>query len=197
MNSPAQQNPGPFQSMRGNFNLALFICRTWATSLEVFLHRDIGERYLGLQAAAVLLLVPLYLLGWEGYDVRAVVYFLPAYLLMCVVARMGSLARRTRGEQSHSMYTGWPRCMGPRSKWTELTVKQFVEPGIVFANGWMLRELHEAPLGTYLMIGAVCLFISVSSSTAMERLRAMDLNDAVKEQEFVAERLRGMRDARQ
>ena len=54
-----QQPSGQGMSVRGGMNLAMFIVRTWATSLEVVLHHGTGERYLGWQAAAVLLLVPI------------------------------------------------------------------------------------------------------------------------------------------
>ena len=196
VNTPAQQL-GPLDSMLGTLGLALFVVRTWATSLEVFLHRDLGERYLGWNAAAVLLLVPLYLLGWERYDPGPMLLFLGAYLFFCFIARMGMVRRRMRGESCHSMYTGWPRFLGPKAKISEIRMKQFVEPPITFLVGWMVRGEFNAPLGTYLMIGAVCLVISVNASETISRMRTLDMNDAVIEQEQTAERFRIMRGDRE
>lgn len=196
MHSAPQDKTGPFSSLRGNLNLALFICRAWATSLEVFLHRDIGDRYLSWNSAAVLLLVPLYLLGWQGYDPRPLGWFLIAYLGMCGVARLNAAGRRARGEAGHSLYTGWPRFLGPKARWSEVFMKRMVEPVVTFLFGCMVRDWWNAPLGTYLMIGAVCLLLSASASDALERVRSMDLNDAIIEQQWTADRLRTYRSDR-
>ncbi len=184
---------GSLESLAGSFNLAMFICRAWATSLAVFLHRDIGDRYLGWNAAAVLLLVPLYLLGWKGYDSEPMLLFLLAYTGLCCLARAGAVARRVRGEQFHSLYTGWPRFLGPKAKISELAMKKFWEPAVTFALGWAVREGIDAPLGTYLMLGGICLSITVRTSCAVDDKQALDLNDAVIEQEMIAERFREMR----
>jgi hypothetical protein len=194
-NTPTQKQ-STLESIVGSYRGGLFVCRIWAMSLEVFLHRDLGERYLGWNAAAVWVLVPLYLLGWQGYDCRPMVLFLPVYLAVCLAARAGMARRRLRGEQCHSMYTGWPRFLGPKAKISELRMKQVWEPAVTMLLGWAVRDEFNAPLGTYLMIGGVCLFISVSTSTAVERMQALDLSDAVLEQEMVAERFREMRGER-
>jgi len=187
------ENTRPFQSFTKNLGLALFLVRAWATSLEVFLHRDFGERYLGWQAVVVWLLVPCYASTWRGYDVRPLLLFLPAYLLMCVISRMKMLARRHGGEMCHSFYTGWPRILKPTVKGKELTVKRIYEPVFMFFLGFAIRDRINAPLGTYFMIGAVCLFISVSASEMASRVRSLDLNDTAIDQEIIAERFREMR----
>jgi hypothetical protein len=97
MQQPAHDTPGDALT-RNSPAILIFICRSLATSVEVFIHRDIGERYLGTQAVAVLFIVPLFGLGREGYDLRLLLGFLPAYLVMCVIARIGMLKRRWRGE---------------------------------------------------------------------------------------------------
>jgi hypothetical protein len=195
MSATTPQNPNPSDATGANLAWALFVCRSVAVSVEVFLHREIGERYLGLPAAAVLLLVPLYSLGWRGHDLWPLMLFLLAYLVMCCCARVGSLVRRFRGEPGHSFYTGWPRVMTARAKWSEVTFKRFVEPLLVLSFGFLIL-LANPPLGTYLMLAAGGLFISVNASIAEERTRALDMNDAVIHQEIVAERFRGMRGER-
>ncbi|MBL9081602.1 MAG: hypothetical protein JNK76_07335 [Planctomycetales bacterium] len=186
---------GPITN-EGLLHAALFVCRGFATSLEVFLHRGLGSRYLGLQAAAVLVLVPLFGCAWEGHDLTALLLFLPAYLVMCLVARGDMLRRRLRGEHCHTQYSGWPRLLKPGARMTELGCKQFCEPLLAFAAGFVVYQLNERPFGGYLMFSAVCLAISTNVDVALDRLRAENMNDAVIEQELLAERFRRMRGER-
>lgn len=186
-----QPSESPFASARNSLNFGLSVSRIWATSLEVFLHSGLGHRYLGVQALAVLLLIPIYTMFWQGYDIRPLVWFLMAYLAMCFVNRIGNLARS--GERQHSYYTGWPRLIGRTSKLSELVVKRFIEPALALAIGFILRVNVNAPLGTYLMIGAGCLFVSVSASEMEDQTNLDDLHDRVIEQETIAERFRDMR----
>lgn len=186
------QKQGFLDSARAGLTVGLFLCRTLAVSLEVFLHSGIGDRYLGLQALAVLVVVPLYMLFWPGYDLRPMTLFWWAYIVMCGIGRLGTIGKRLRGEHGHSRYTGWPRGMTGRGQWSEITVKRIVEPVFVFVWGCIIRQLNP-PLGTYLMLAAGSLFISVSADEAEERVRVMDMNDAVIDQEGVADKFRHMR----
>ncbi|MBL8827916.1 MAG: hypothetical protein JNM18_13145 [Planctomycetaceae bacterium] len=191
MQQPASNTPGDVL-VNNSPALLKFICGSLATSVEVFIHRDIGERYLGTQAAAVLVIVPLFGLGWEGYDLRLLFWFLPAYLVMCLIARIGMLKRRWRGEQGHSYYTGWPRGFSGRGKVSELTMKRFLEPLAILTIGGFVCAL-DPPLGTYLMFAAGGLFISVNLSAEEDRTRVLDMHDAVIHQELIAERFRDLR----
>ena len=172
--------------------LAFFVVQAWATSLEVFLHRQFGERYLGVQAAAILILVPVYCLAWPRYDLQPMMAFLLFYLLLCVVHRIGGVARRLRGLHCHSYYTGWPHLMLFLRRSNEVTVKRFVEPLVVLGIGCWIRD-GNPPLGTYLIGGSLCVFLAVTLSEQESRQRALDLNDAVIDQQDVTERFRTMR----
>jgi hypothetical protein len=183
------------ESMRQSTNVAMLVFQIGAISMEVFLHRGFGERYLGPRAAAVFILIPLYSLGWQGYDLQPLFLFLGAYLLMCFVARAGIAERVRRGEQCHSFYTGWPRFLGPKAKISEIAMKRFWEPGITGLLGLAVRDFN-APLGTYLIFGAISMACSVGASEAIERQRALDMNDAVIDQQQTAERFREMRGER-
>lgn len=175
------------------FGLAMFILRVWGVSLEVFLHRGMGDRYLGNQAAAVLLLVPLYASFWKGYDVRPLLYYLVFYVLACWISRWKSARARARGELCHSRYSGWPRFLGPKARVDEITMKRFYEPAMACAIGWTIRYSYNVPLGTFVMIGSWCLFSWVGISHAYHEAKARDLNDAAIEQELLAGRFREMR----
>jgi hypothetical protein len=190
---PASAHEHQGSDTANNLNVLLFVAHAWATSVEVFLHTAPGSRYLGFQALAVLLLVPFNVLFWEGHDVRALLWFIPAYFLACIIARIGMLRRWRRGETCHSYYSGTPRLMGPKAKCTELTFKRFVEPVVLLAVGFLVRQLGEAPFGTYLMVAAACLFISVNAGIYCQQVQVMDMRDAVIGQEILAERFRESR----
>ena len=107
----------------------------------------------------------------------------------------GEVAEARRGESCHSFYTGWPRFLGPKATISEMSMKRCWEPGILCLLGFAVRDWN-APLGTYLIFGAASLAISVGASEAVERQRALDMNDAVIDQEQTAERFRVMRGER-
>jgi hypothetical protein len=173
-------------------NLLLFVCWSWATSVEVFLHKNFGSRYLGFQALAVFFLVPFFGLAFEQYDLVPLVLFLPAYFLMLVIARIGVLRRRWRGEECHSMYTGWPRLLKPTDKIPELKAKRLIEPLIVSGLGFILTQVGEVPLGAYLVGAGICLAITVNIDLSLAQMRAQRMHDAVIEQRQLASRFREM-----
>ena len=75
---------------------------------------------------------------------------------------------------------------------SEVTVKQWFEPLLVGIVAAAIGN-HNVPLATYLFGAAVCLFMSVFSKEQSVRRRVMAMNDAVNEQEIIAERFRDLR----
>ena len=57
-------------------NWVQFIVESWAVSVEVFLRREFGWNYIGAKGAAVLLLVPMFMLLWPEHDPRPLLWFL-------------------------------------------------------------------------------------------------------------------------
>ena len=58
---PEQQQEKPIdmiQDTKNAINWLMFFVQIYSTAIEVFLHRDMGHRYLGFQAVAVLIVVP-------------------------------------------------------------------------------------------------------------------------------------------
>lgn len=171
-----------------------FVCRSLAASVEVFLHksRSFGERYLGLQAAAAVLVIFFSTAFWRGENVAPVLLFLLAYLIACGMARFGVLARiKAGGAQIHTYYTGMPRIMRWTGSMGEETVKRIVEPMLVFLVGALVLQ-GNVPLGTYLMLAAGGLFASVNLAAGFDRTRALDMHDAYLDQCNAAERFRQM-----
>ena len=66
MNMQQPQNRNFFEDAKGLMSWMTLIVQTLATSVQPFLHCRFGERYFGMQALAVLILIPLYSLCWEG-----------------------------------------------------------------------------------------------------------------------------------
>jgi hypothetical protein len=174
-------------------NVLGFVIDAWATSLQVFLHCRFGERFFGPQAPAVLVLIPIYMVGWPHDDLRPMLLYLPAYLFMCLVQRLEMGLRRLRGDPPvHSRYNGTPVFMKWFGRMSEISVKTVMEPLILFIFGVLVRS-DNRPFGTYLMIGAICLLVQSYMGVTWMWMRATDMHDSMIEQHELAERFRGMR----
>jgi hypothetical protein len=173
-------------------NIVRLVGEAWAISVEVFLRSRFGSRYIGAKGAIVVLIVPFFIMFWKGHDPRPLLCFLVAYLGLCVLTRIGGLVRRMRGEGDHSRYSGWPRLCRAFPWLSEVAVKTYVEPCFVLGVAGLVGNWNP-PLAAYLGIGALCLLMNVLGNETWIRQRAMDINDAVYEQQSVAERFREMR----
>jgi hypothetical protein len=187
--SPQSQQQEPFAEVRNGLNWMLLIANAGATSVEVFLHRRFGARYLGFQAMAAVPLILIFALYWPQTDIDPLMVFLLAYLGMCMVARLGMMLRT---DVEHSYYSGWPHLLSPKAAGKELFFKQFVEPAFVIFGGVLVRDWND-PLGAYLTFAGCCLFISNTLNRMAASQRVMNVRDAMYEQQQLAETLRGIR----
>ncbi len=188
MQQQSQEQP---QGSQVTFLGALaFVSRTLATSIEVFIHRRFGERYFGLHSAAVILAVLVFSTFWEGYDVTPLLGFLGFYFVACMGARIGIAKRRRSGDVEHSYYHGRPVLLNwwPFKKAKERTVKG-LEPFLVFFTGVFVMPVSE-PLGGYLMVASLGLLVSLGLAATYQRTRQLDMQDALIDQQNLAERLR-------
>ncbi len=186
------QQPSSGPNVAGMANAIGFLVHTWAASVEVFLRKDFGDRFLGIHAAAVLLLVPVFGVFWEGYDVRPLFWFVPVYLGAVAVARLGMAWRKRKGIHIHSFYSGFPRCMKAHSRVSEVQFKRYFEPILAASTGVTFCIMGEQPLGVFLMIAGASVYLSVTMSELQFAQRAAAMNDQVIEQQYVAERFREM-----
>jgi hypothetical protein len=183
-----QQPSSSSPDMQSVLGWVVFISRIGAASVEVFLHWGFGQRYFGVQALLVLLLVPLWSSCWPQHDMRPMMTFLGAYAAMLLLARAGTLCRWFRGTLPHSYYSGAP-WIGYLVPWLpEHVVKRFVEPAALFAVGLHVADVDE-PLGKYLVFAAGCLLVSASLSHLWLRQRSLDVRDAMIEQQAVMRHL--------
>lgn len=173
----------------------LVIIRAWAIVFEVFLHRGMGMRYPGIPGLVVLLLMPVYLISWQGYDLGPTAMLLPAFLVACVVQRSLARLRKWRGQpMEHSNYNGYPIFCSLFGLPEQLT-KGLVEPVLVGLVGLLSYEWNQ-PFGIFLLIGAASLFICAALSRAQVHQQAHDMHDAIIMQEQLAERFRQIRNGR-
>jgi len=161
----------------------------WALSMEVWLRHGFGSRYIGIQGITVIPIIIGFSMLFEGHDIRPLYYFLLGYLGMVGFRRAQMVIRVRKGERNHSRYSGTPGLM-PR--WSEITVKKYVEPIFTFFTGIVICQFN-APLGAYVFIGGFMLMLAISSAERWTRQRVREMNDAVSEQEVIAERFRDLR----
>lgn len=170
------------------------VCYALAFSIEIFLHRGFGSRYMGTQGFIALGIIPLYAFLWvdSGYDPLPLLWFMGVYFVMCVIVRIDCTRRWYRGERTHSRYTGWPRLMRVFPWMSESTVKRYVEPVVATAIGLAILPFN-APLGVYLIIAATALHMMMTEIDRCVRIRVRDMNDAMYEQQELVEQFRIMR----
>lgn len=173
-------------------NLILVAIHGWALSVEVFLRRDFGSRYIGAYGALVPIIILLQAMMWERQDLTPLFLFCGLFLLFCGAARLDALWRARRGEMNHTYYSGSPILKKFLPCCSEATVKKFVEPLFVFGVGMLLGDWNP-PLGVYMCFASACLLVRVHHAEMCLRRRAAEMNDAVLEQEDVAQRFRDLR----
>lgn len=169
-----------------------FISQYLATSVEVFLHRRFGERYIGLQAAAVLPAMLVYSLFWQGHNTAPLMMFVAAYMVMVAGVRVDIARRRRSGDVEHSYYNGFPEILRLPllRRWlSERAAKRVVEPLLVGGIGVLMLPTSE-PLGLYLMIAGCALRVTLKMADAVQKARLINMRDAYFDQMNLAEQFR-------
>lgn len=190
---PQSDNTGPTFQQSADFLLLLL--RAWSTSLEVYFHRGMGERYPGPIGLLVIPLVFFYALCWEnrGYDLAPMFWFLIGYFLMLLRHRVSVGWRRRRGiPGGHSYYNGLPVCARRFPHCSEERLKRVVEPLLLILLGASICVINP-PLGVYVTLGGLCMGLSCDIYDKLDRARALDLQDSMIDQQMLAERFRQLR----
>ncbi len=174
--------------MENTSALLLFVCDCLAFPVVIFLRRDFGRRYIGLQGLGVL--APLF---WPIFmpqdDPRGMLVFFVLILIACLLNRIGGLFRRKTIAEIHSRYSGTPYLQAVLRNWNEITIKQIGEPLFVLAMAAFVESV-SLQLTVYLIVAAFALAISVAADQAAEHRRVEDLHDAYLEQQALAEQFR-------
>lgn len=190
MDGPQDTNAGASDA-RGTMNLAMLLVQAYATSVEVFLHRHLGERYLGLQAVGVLVLVPFHAYLFQDYDSTGLMKFIVLYLLACMVQRVAMLWRRWKGVVQHSRYNGYPSILAGNTRIDEVFFKIWIEPPLVMGGGTVLMSIDPA-LGSYFVAAGFALFIKGRMMNLLSSSQLLDMQDTMFDQQSRAERFRAM-----
>lgn len=169
---------------------------------EVFLHKGMGRRNLGLNAAfavcqmiAFICLFGFYFVngpeqGQPYYDPTPLCFYLLFFMFGLVGARFTIWRRERRGEIEHSRYNGFPHLLPQRLARFERSFKLIVEPTLVLILGLKVWNWNM-PLGFYLCFNAFCLCWGTLVNWRCEGRRSLDMRDAMIEQRMHAQSLRG------
>jgi hypothetical protein len=166
------------------------IGRAIALTVEVFLHRGFGSRYVGCGFIGVVIIF-LFSMLFPGQNTSALLGFAALYGVMWLVALVNVGIRRWRKMNGvHSLYNGRPHLSRLLPNWKETNVKH-VESLTAFLLGFGVHCLNR-PLGDYLMFAAAFVFVRGYNLAVQRRDRAIRMNDQMIEQRLVAEQFREM-----
>lgn len=197
MQTPQQPEPSssPFsrESMRNSLHWLQFIARIGSVSMEVFLRRGFGSRYLHLEA----LLAAMLLMAWPAFspecDPRPMFWLFIGYLIMCAAARFEHLVAFLRGSlvDRHTRYNGAPLLCRLFPKCSEVTIKSQIEPVLIFVTGLIARS-YNSSLGGYLLFASACMGLTAFFLRARDNAKLLDLRDALIEQQQLARQYRAI-----
>lgn len=188
---PSQDQQPKRSESENTMNWVMLVMQMYSTSVEVFLHRHLGERYLGFQAFGVLILVPCHAYFLQGEDLTLLMWFLMAYLVACVLQRIGMVKRKWQGVIQPSRYNGFPWLLGPKSRIDEIVFKHWVEPLLVALLGIGLAAVDTA-LCSYLIAAGIALYLKGQMISQLHGAQILDMQDAMFDQQRRAEQFRRM-----
>jgi hypothetical protein len=169
--------------------IAFGIVRGISVTVEVFLHRRFGVRYIPICAPFGMMAMMLSVVFIPTEKLGPFVLFMGAFLACSLLAMIGAWVRFRQGDNEHSLYNGFPRCLPRTRGHREYKVKQFFEPMLVLFLGYIVLD-WSASLGVYWMFAAACLFLTNASGRRWDTREAILLHDATLDQQHRARRFR-------
>jgi hypothetical protein len=191
---PQQRSASGQRDLSGEFILGMFenTARALSLTVEVFLHRGFGPRYVSCGFFGVLLI--LFTSMWfPPTTAMPLQWFAFTYGFFWLIAVVNVAIRYWRGtDKAHSRYNGYPLLCRLLPSWKETNVK-YLEAVCVIFLGCGLTLLSK-PLGDYIMVASGFVLIRAYGLASQRRNQAIDLRDTVIEQQMAAEEFRGMRE---
>jgi len=181
----------PIEDARKGANVLMLVAQVLAAPIEVFLRVRFGSRYFGVPSAIAILALPLWMMFFPYEDPRPLLVFWGLYILMQLRARIECLRMVSHGEYVHSRYNGAPRLRSFCRRTPERTIKVCHETVFVCLAGLLMMPASQA-LGSYLVAAGIASGLLGSTIEAVDRARAIELNDAWIEQQTTADRFRAM-----
>lgn len=198
--------PGVVAYLQFFTDLAIILLGWLSVSVEVFLRRDFGERYLSnirLMLATIMLLF----IGTGGTLIGLIrrsddreasrmgggwvfVIFFLIYLGLCLYHRWQIRSRNQQGIQWHSLSfgTSWLSGVTPWGDWTLYTV---VEPLLTIVVGLVFTIMDMSAVGIWWLVAGVALFLKNQMVYTQYRDKILDLIDSRIEAGYFQESLNG------
>lgn len=189
MNQSQDPNASAASDARNTMNWAVTVVQIYAMSVEVFLHRSMGERYLGPQVIGVPFLVFLHAYLFRDHDPSLLMLFLVAFVAACLLQRIGILWRGWTGRRLHSRYNGSPWLLARDPRADEVAFKIWIEPVLVIAGGLLVVTVDPV-FGWYIVTAGVALHLQGRLLNQLTHSRVLDARDAMFEQQIHAEQFR-------
>lgn len=173
-------------------NLFTNLAGVFAVTIEVFMHRYMGHRYLGGKGLAALIVIPMFgAFCFPHHSQTGLLLFLGLYVIAALKVQGESKRLRAKGVVVHSRYNGWPKKLKiGASAEQEQRMKSFNEPLVAATLGALTYWAFDQPLGAYLMVSAFALGITNTMYRVKTGRQEDDLIDARIDQELLAERVR-------
>lgn len=164
------------------------LLRSICFTIDVFLHRRFGSRYVSGGIGGVLVIF-VFAAASPPEQQFPLLCFLAVYTVWWLAAWINSMVRGWRGrDKEHGGYTGEPLVQRWLPRWREECIKQ-VEAWAVILLGLVIHRFTH-PLADYLIFAASLVLIRIRLMIARQRRQAMLLNDMVIEQKAVSELFR-------
>lgn len=172
-------------------NWPLIACHFAGLPLELALHdtRTFGIRSVSPRTLGAVLIMFGFVACHPNDDCRPLAYFMVAVILLSIIAYTLAMIRTWRGIKSHTRYNGRPYLTWILP-FSEITVKR-LEPFLGLMGGWIIHRFNQ-PLGSFVLASALALWIKVGLENFGSRARALDINDALVEQNMALESVRKM-----
>lgn len=193
--NPNSQNGPELTDNQKSMNLFVTICHIYSTSVEVFMRRGFGERYLGAQAVFALFLIPLHMSFMQTEDPALIGYTMFCYVVACFCHRVVTQHRIRTGQREHSYYDGWPIALGRKTTINEQDWKAWGDPIIIVLVG-VFFAFADRGFGSFFITAGVAMFIKNHLVHQLHSAKVMDLHDNMIEQKQLAARFRQMNDDR-
>lgn len=203
MSAQRQTEPAPesfAERYRKQANTLAAIAGFFACFAEVTMFRRyFGVRYFqGFRTFGAFVLIPVFSLFWQGYDVRALYLLWLLFIVRCAFHRFEirrgqrRIANVIGVEPVHSYYNGWPILLRRCPQMSEVAVKCKVEPAVMLGFG-LCALTFSPPLGWFFIWCAVGMGVNAGLLDRHDRQQAQDLADAAIESEMLAARVRELR----
>jgi len=179
-----------------------FIFRSLSLSFEVFLRKNIGERYLTIfhliaLFAFYILLVLFTVEKIAAFDEFVVQGFFIVSLVVGIIHIIAAKKRHRKKIEIHSYYSGTPTISKYISNAEEHIIKMYYEPLAIVSWGIVMYYVGQHHyysvygLGLYFIGGSIVLFIKGQIEYYIGRNRYLDALDKKIESEMLSEALQG------